>query len=318
MALFNTDIDYQGQDLHVVRNGLAFPLYKFFGTPSNLSYEIRLTGQKVLQYENINVNIPANNEIVITANTYDVSLGIEKVSSFFIIVSDAVTDENAAILIHLHDSLDNVWVSPQKLTLRPGMEVRFGILANFADANYADLSFYPDLTTDPKPGVTNITLTTELPKRIKWVSSPSSNPIENAVTITLPEWMENSNSQTRIRITGDLEMLENPGELKLHTGEIKIEEIQKRINILLLSDGFTSKSSFQKIVADYQSELFKKDTYTPWNLFANKINIWSYYLEDQEEVSSLEGEFIILQNNTICDLSNTASVSLREKMQDRP
>ena len=52
------------------------------------------------------------------------------------------------ILIHLHDAIDKAWTSPSTLTIRKGMELKFGVLVSFTDGDYGDLSFYPDMEKD--------------------------------------------------------------------------------------------------------------------------------------------------------------------------
>lgn len=45
---FNQDIDYEGQDLHMLRNNKVFPLYEFFDTSTfSASYKYRLKGDYI-------------------------------------------------------------------------------------------------------------------------------------------------------------------------------------------------------------------------------------------------------------------------------
>lgn len=79
-------------------------------------------------------------------------------------------------------------------------------------------------------------------------------------------WIHFRNTNVEIQITGSINIIdETIGTLKLHKGNI--DEIEKRTNILCLSDGFNGTSEatqkdFHKIVDNFNKQLLKKKAYT--------------------------------------------------------
>src|SRR5690554_2778974 len=104
---FNRFIDYKGEDLHMLRNDKLFLLNKFFNTSEHTAlYKFRLKGDySVTNLDGI--SITSNNEIIAIpyANPADA-----EIECFFVEVT--INNQTAVILIHLHDSLADVWMSP--------------------------------------------------------------------------------------------------------------------------------------------------------------------------------------------------------------
>ena len=128
------------------------------------------------------------------------------------------------------------------------MELKFGVLVSFTDGDYGDLSFYPDmekdLSSDGKkyfqiPFPPPQTPAKYDPNRISWKADPSEedNPVSNAMIINLPPWMENIGSSTT-QVTGNIYFQKDFGNVRFHRGNI--DDIDNRLNILFLSDGFDS------------------------------------------------------------------------------
>lgn len=313
LTLFNKEIDYQGQDLHMLRNNKEFPLHLFFNSNLTLSYMFRLNGEHTqdVTYEQIEIKITGNNEkVIIKANPYIPGTDVNhpaRVDNFFITVkSNNPLISDSVILLHLHDEIDKAWTSPNTLSLRKGMELKFGVLVSFTDGNYGDLSFYPETKKNLINGTTYLNIPIDPPppappiydpKRLTWKANPPANvnPIIDAIAIELPPWMANNGSSNGIQVTGSVRFLDEFGNLKFHKGNI--DDIDARMNILFLSDGFKNNTSnFHKTIDQFSTELLKKETYTPWNLLGDRLNIWSYYTDDQQEYSSLESEHIFIRN----------------------
>lgn len=292
---FNSEIDYKGQDLHMLRNGISFPLYSFFDTSAHsATFKYRLKGDySSLNYDNI--TITPNNEIIAVAFNPPLRPIID---NFYVEIT--INNQIALVLIHIHDSLDEIWTSPQTLSLRQGMAIKFGILANFINGNYADFSFYPEFEFKIKQDDA-IELNAE--NRIKWNTTPSSLPYEinDAIEIKIPRYLRNSDEF--IFIKGDIVVVEdNDDSLELICGDT--ENIHNKLNILCLSDGFdgtelADQNTFKNYVSDIRTHMLESDFLTPWNLFAasDKINLWSYYTKDKSNIATHEGEYIIIDSN---------------------
>lgn len=325
MILFNKDIDYQGQDLHILRNEEDFPLHKFFDNSATLSFDVRLPlDPNTSSYENI-VITELPNQLNICASEYVPNPNEKEINSFFIEVTASenrggvIYNESAVVLIYLHNEIDKAWTSPNTMSIRRGMELKFGVLASFTDGKYADLSFYPEMgCTLAENAEENLCLSTNGSQRIEWLSDPENDTflIENAVTITLPPWMNNADvsSSDLIKVTGNIDMLKGFGNIHFHKGEIG--DVDDRINILFLSDGFDDSpeadiQAFRDTIEQFTKEMLEKNSYSPWDLLSDKLNIWSCYTKDKSKYSSCEGEHIIIKYDdaspTIAELSSFIS-----------
>ncbi len=313
---FNQDIAYRGQDLHMMRNNKIFPLYQFFDTSTfSASYKYRLKGDyNSINYDKIIVTSNGTIKAEPYANPSDA-----KIENFFVEVT--INNQVAVILVHLHDRLKDIWASPSTLTLRKGMNAKFGILASFTDANYADFTFYPGIKQVRNVVDDVIILSNEEQQaegetdeewkkrlkdnRIRVNKEPSSYPhtIQNGVKLSLPDYLQNDS--TEISIVGSIKVFEENGSLKLIAGNPS--KIEERFNMLCLSDGFgadkidkAKQSIFEGYVEQINSYMLDSNFLAPWNLLAgSKINIWSYYTKDEDQFCGNEGEFLLIEvNNT--------------------
>jgi len=323
MALFNKKIDYNGQDLHILRNNQDFPLHLFFDSTADLSYEFRLDRIYIdedVSYEKIAILIThdSNNDIdtvCINAEPYVTGNGV-RVDNFFAMVTNNTPREVATILVHLHNQIDQVWTSPDTLSLRRGMALKFGVLASFTDGDYADLSFYPEMKKNLTNGTSYLSIPPDSsgddPRRITWKADPpNNNPIIDAITIELPIWMENSGSSNRIQVKGNIKVLDEFGTLNFHNGDIT--DVNERVNILFLCDGFDGSddadlSTFHEIINEHNKQMLMKRSYAPWNLLSNKVNTWSYYTQDTNKYSSLESEYIFVKNDSVTTTPTVAEL----------
>src|SRR5690554_1751905 len=101
---YNKDTDYQGEDLHMLRNNQPFPLHKFFDTSEySATYKFRLKGDfSTLALDGI--SITNNYEIIAVPHNNPADTQID---NFFVEVT--INNQTIVILIHLHDQLDSIW-----------------------------------------------------------------------------------------------------------------------------------------------------------------------------------------------------------------
>ncbi|MDR2222416.1 MAG: hypothetical protein LBE34_06720 [Flavobacteriaceae bacterium] len=321
---FNTNIGYQGQDLHILRNNVRFPLHHFFKDDVALQYEYiyRLTGKETLKnYEKIRIielAVNGKKEVYIEAEKYVSNNSEPKIHNFFITVivtkpnDSSFKAQQVVILIHLHDELQKVWTSPEVLTLREGMAAKFGVLAIFSDGCYADVSYYPQ---EVKLVNTSdfIELSGEKNQRLTLKRTASTYPPkeENVVEITLPNYFKNNNADNRFIVKGFVD-IQNGGNLKLHRGDDN--GIDDRINVLFLSDGFNDNgvASFHRLVDQFVTRTLQNQLYSPWNILDNKLNIWSYFTKDKNNVALLESEHVIVKSGSspiVADLNYVINVT---------
>src|SRR5690554_5483981 len=321
MALiFNNEIGYNGQDIHVCRNGKEFPFRLFFTSTTGVflefTYNIALRDpddpsqpQNIKQYENIIFDVD-NNTLI--ADAYIENDDEPKVTNFIVEVEgtyyvpgeDGPEEriETIKILVHIHDQLEDVWLSPGHISIRAGMAVKYGILAKFTDGNYADVSFYPDFSQQVGTELDGILFSTGYDIR-KLPGSPdytTPTPFPDACTVYVSEYFTGTSQQVELK--GSITIFSNSGTLRLHHGDAG--QIADRMNILCLSDGFNNSASsgadlksFQNIVNNFQKQLLRSESYAPWFLFKDKINLWSYYTEGLDDVGTLDDPYIIIDND---------------------
>lgn len=304
---FNKTIDYEGQDLHMLRNNQNFPLHLFFDTSKyQATYRYRLNGD----YNSLvldNITVSANGTI--RANPY-ANPADAKIENFFVEVT--INGQNTTILIHLHDQLEHVWTSPNTLSLRLKMNAKFGILASFTDGNYADLSFYPSIVMERITTNLSIEFSNDgegnsgnKENRIKLKNAPSRREtLNNAVKFTLPLYLTNNGSLPLFTF-GTIVLPEERDSLTLISGDA--ENVNNRVNILCLSDGFdglvnkNDQTTFENCVRQIHTYMVESDYLSPWNHFAaqNTVNIWSYYTKDESSTCTNEGEYVFVQVDAV-------------------
>ena len=308
MALFNSKIGYQGQDLHLVRNNQQFPLHEFFDKDSSLSYTFHLNEDpqaSSTNYENIEIieDIDDNNikTVFIKAGPRSSNMTVD---NFYVTVQG--NGDISVILIQLHEAIDKVWASPHLLTYSKGMSIKHGLLVSFTDGTYADLSFYYGVGVSKNDNLHD-PLKLDDNNRLVWagdINLPvAPNIYENIVDITVPTYMENSGEDPTPTTSGSVKVVD-VGILKLHSGNR--EEIDKRTNILFLSDGYDNQSQqgrnikgFHKIITELQNAFATKNTYGPWNVLYKKTNIWSYYTHAEHSMATLEGDYIKFNTDNV-------------------
>lgn len=319
LNIFNFTIDYQGQDLHILRNGVNFPFHKFFRNNINdLSYTFRLAGPEVTDvstsYEKINIDVIKTGTKVdavnINASKFE-NTSDYQINNFYITVESSSLGEKAVILVHLHNTLDKIWTSPEIPSFRNGMYLKFGLMGYFNDNIFADLSFYPEIEYAMGVGASNIFML--LGNRLVRDPNATSYPAEaslpqtisDVVEITIPGYLRNTS--TAVVLNCNVKVLSEFGILTLHSGDIT--KIDTRTNILFLSDGFDGSAqddaaikNFHDFIINFENDVLKSTSYTPWNYLKENINIWSYYLNDVDRVASIEGDYVMLNTSTAANI----------------
>lgn len=307
---YNTNLGYQGQDLHIIRNGKPFPLNKFFKAQKGVAYNFRFPGTgNTRSYENIQISVTEGNDSTIasiTASEYESGGDDKKITNFFVTVY--IDGESTKILIHLHDSIEKIWATPNPLTFRKNLAVRFGLYAKFANDCSGDISFYPEFSWHKiDPTLTAVTVDSER-NRIVFDPNgtmPATFPKDfmNSFEVTVPEYFRKNQSPTSAKAS--LQIRDEHGTLKLVLGKHPVSDgnsvdIKNGFNVLFMADGFDGEdkadaTTFNEYVTKIRDQMKSKIS-EPFNLF-NDFNFWAYYHESREPMGILRGEYIKIQEN---------------------
>jgi hypothetical protein len=227
------------------------------------------------------------------------------------VVGGAATYETK-IRIHIHDSIEKIWLTPSTLTVHVGSdEHRFTVLALFDDGTVGDITDWPQphLTfkssdaniVDVLPGMAlqaktagkdaDVTVTLNL-------TSPSVTRSDTRKVFTRPGWDEVGKNAKAQFVTGPI--TPNESDLYGNTPDSVDSVIKARTNILFVSEGFlkNQEPGFRKAVADVVNSLRTEKFLEPFSLLKDSINYWSVFVASREEGISVLGDQEIIGGST--------------------
>lgn len=227
--------------------------------------------------------------------TVDTMLGVVRVAAGvplhrknnFIMEVEAKNDADGktfkeVIRVQVHGSVDQVWLTPDRITVRPGgappenTKCRFAVRAQFDDGVVGDLTLGHGVTWAPSSNVTedgelvidagdlpghNIFITATLPAALGGASTPLGPTLHFARA-----WKdEPARPKVSIVAGGGL-----PGNVIPDNAA----------NILLLGDGFRAEDegSFDRIVDTFLHHLKTNQLTRPFNLLTGSMNFWKTFV----------------------------------------
>ena len=197
------------------------------------------------------------------------------------------------IRVQIHGSVSQVWLTPDKLTVRPSTtppeptNYRFAVRAQFDDGVVGDLTVGHGVTWAPSSNVAhhgglaidagdqpghNVFITATLPAELGGASTPLGP------TLHIGRRWENEPSRPRASLVAG-------GALP---GNSPPDDVA---NILLLGDGFGAgdEASFNAIVDTFVHHLKTNQLTRPFNLLSRSINFWKTFVAaDQAGISFRE------------------------------
>ena len=221
------------------------------------------------------------------------------------IVPGVITRETT-IRVHVHDSIQTIWLTPSLLTPRiDSDETRFTVLALFDDNTVGDITDWPQtqlklVSSAPaslgilpggflkaKVAAKNPDVTATLK-----LTSPPTNKTATAKVVTQPKWEELGAAAKVEFVAGPVRP--NPDDLDSPKPDSVKSVIDSATNILFISDGFlgSQEQDFRQQIIDgiVNGELRVKENLQPFKLLANSINYWAVFLESPEEAVSVLGD----------------------------
>ena len=222
----------------------------------------------------------------------------------FIIEVEAKNDGDARVFhetirVHVHGSIDQVWLTPDRLTLRPwndfGQEIlttsRFSVRAQFDDGTIGDLTdghgvtwAAPDGHIDPATG------------RLIIKSTDTDGLAPFPVTATLPTLLGGASTPPgpTIRIASGFVRQATPPDLTIVAGGAMPgpTAVEEGLNMLLVSDGFlqSDAASFDTIADSFVHHLKTNQLTKPFNLLAGRMNFWKLFIPAEQAGISISTE----------------------------
>lgn len=197
------------------------------------------------------------------------------------------------IRVHAHQSIDQVWLTPGTLTVRPFQATRpettnyeFSVRAQFDDGTVGDISNMPNLTWSPSANVNSSS-----GRLILKTGDASGNTIP--ITVTLPTAIGGATASGSL-LVGDAWDNSNSIDISIVVGggwpgTISPEKVP---NVLLIGDGFTSvnQAAFNQYANSLVQFLKTNPLNKPYDVLSTSINFWSVLLPSSEVGASVNGE----------------------------
>lgn len=185
------------------------------------------------------------------------------------------------IRIYLHRSIQEIWLTPNPLTVRPRRSAtfptttnsRFALRARFDDDSVGDITDWPGVQWGPAASV-------DSQGRLIVNAGDSQGPMIQ-ITARLPAYPSVATATADLRVV-DAWRPENPIGARLIPGGgwSKPFAIEAVPNVLFLSDGFTltGKEKFYKYVNALITFAKTDPLCKPFDILANSINFWAAFI----------------------------------------
>lgn len=316
-----------GRDIHVLRGGVTRDLthqsLRFVQDDGTARGVFFFADDYLVQVADVTLTFtplfkhsPAGDDFVgdkngITVNkitgvvTVEAAIGINVVHNFIIEV-EAKNDHDARVFhekirVHVHGSLVQAWLTPDRLTLRPfdtfgpviNTIYRFSVRAQFDDGTIGDLTDGHGVTwsapgghIDPATGKITI-------------QSGDSDGLTFPVTATLPADFGGASTPAdpKVRIANGFAHQATPPALTIIAGGAMPgpTAVEDGLNVLLLSDGFGSgdQGSFDTIADHFVHHLKTNQLTKPFNLLAGRMNFWKLFIPADQVGISISSEVFL-------------------------
>ncbi|GAB4042315.1 zinc metalloprotease [Spirosoma litoris] len=231
------------------------------------------------------------------------------------LVSVVVTDSTnpakvsvtqTAIRIHIHKSIQDVWITPSPLTVYQDMDsARFCVYALFDDGVVAEIGnlFEGDNGDEIDYSITN-------PIQLKWSSStaglidsdgeitPVQDTQDHDVTLKVTYGTQTFTRTGTVRMSDVL----NANQTAIRVREVANSEspgfakLNQVPNILFLPEGFTDVGDFNRLVDNYVADLIGNKITAPFNWLKGSINFWSAFVPSRENGITHRGMLEVIEN----------------------
>lgn len=196
------------------------------------------------------------------------------------------------IRVHVHGSIQDVWLTPASLTVHPAEHpraqrqvtwYRFAVRAQFDDGTVGELTD-PDIDwSGPAAGI-NVTASGRL-------CVEAADPPGQTVTITaaLPARLGGATRSATMNIGPAWNQVQRTAELLSPGATGPVESVP---NVLFIPDGFTQadRAAFDGLVDSLVAELRTRQLTRPFDVLAGSVNYWKAFVASPERGISVRGE----------------------------
>jgi hypothetical protein len=316
--------DSEGHDIHVLRGGPASKaLDESFDFDANfptaqfpLSFVPRFRGGLVKPNNPLGVEVDSGTGSV-TAKAHP-DRTRPRLRNFLMTARQDVGGGNTletVIRIHVHDSIQKIWLTPSTLTVHQGGdERRFTVLALFDDGVVGDITEWPPLTyrssdasvsvantgdadpLSPRPVPLGGRLTVNAPSGSSVITVElklTASAINLSATATVfprTDWSQGGRNARLIFVEGP--MAPGLGDVDPASSSNVQSVVGGAPNVLFLAEGFRNeqKRDFNKMVLAVIKELRTKESFLPFKVLRDSVNYWSVFVPSNDDAISILGD----------------------------
>lgn len=203
---------------------------------------------------------------------------------------------NAVVRVHVHAGVTNLWLTPEKLTIRrlkvagqqEDTRCRFTVRAQFDDGTVGDVTESGELTFTPADWFAGTVIriparagdtVLDLDVSVKTSAKLGSMPAQGKLDI-LPSWAREPNPPQAELVDGAPDVWD---------GTLKPERVP---NVVFISSGFIDddKDSFVAITNKIVHEMKRSQILQPFGYLATSINYWRVFVPSRERGISIRSE----------------------------
>ncbi|GAB3938523.1 hypothetical protein [Larkinella terrae] len=220
-----------------------------------------------------------------------------QISSFLVYVIVTDTSDNStsetALRIHVHQLIQDVWMTPDPFTVYQGMkDARAGLYAHFDDGVVAEIG---DIYFGDNGGVVPYTITNK--PRITWKCTAAPSLINASgkittgqlsgdfpVSVSVKYGTKTVSAIGKIQVSTNLSANQTTIQVELVTtgGSPGFSRLNEIPNILFLPEGFTDSGVFEDLVNNYVADLVRNKITSPFDQLKGSINFWKAFVPSRE------------------------------------
>jgi hypothetical protein len=250
-----------------------------------------------------------------------------QITSFLVYAIVTDTSDNstsqAAIRIHVHKTIQKVWMTPDPITVYQGMAgARATVYALFDDKVVAEIG---DIYIGDNEEIVKYTITNKV--QIKWKCTatpalindsgritPGNRSGNHILSITVKYGSQTLTATGTVQLSDALSASQTTIKAELITsgkcpGFDKLNEVP---NILFLAEGFTNSTAFGQLLDNYVSDLVSKKISSPFNLLKGSINYWKAFVPSREDGLTYRSVLEVLETEP------NRMLGLRAKVATKP
>ena len=176
------------------------------------------------------------------------------------------------VRVRVHQSLSSFWIGNNQITVHQNQSnYVMSVYASFSDGTRGDISGHPYVTFSSNAAAATVDTVGRL-------TGVSTGPATISVTV-------GTTTQTiDARVVGPVATTNRPIVKRIHGSGV----FSDRRNILLLAEGFSSTTDFDKVTSEIKDRLMTTPSHSPYDALQASFNIWTAF-EQQDHPSPEAG-----------------------------